>query len=88
MTASTVYKIAPQALWTAAESAGRFDGAQVRIGLVDWENGDHDVLYAGTIGTITEEEGRFAGSVDLVAVAATRANREASQPCHSCGARL
>jgi len=45
-------------------AAGRFDGAQIRIGVVDWESGDHEVLYAGTVGAITEEDGAF--SVDLV----------------------
>ncbi|SFF73997.1 phage conserved hypothetical protein BR0599 [Novosphingobium sp. CF614] len=45
-------------------AAGRFDRAQVRIGLVDWESGEREVLYAGTIGTVSEEDGRF--SADLV----------------------
>lgn len=42
---------------------GRFDGAQVRIGIVDWETLEHDVLYAGSIGTVSEEDGSF--SADL-----------------------
>lgn len=45
-------------------AAGRFDGAQVRIGLVDWDSLEREVLYAGTIGAITEEDGAF--SADLV----------------------
>ncbi|MCT2399197.1 DUF2163 domain-containing protein [Novosphingobium mangrovi (ex Huang et al. 2023)] len=45
-------------------AAGRFDGAQVRIGLVDWDTLQSHVLYAGTIGTVAEEDGRF--SADLV----------------------
>jgi uncharacterized phage protein (TIGR02218 family) len=44
-------------------AAGRFDGAQVRIGLVDWESGESDVLYAGTIGTVTEEDGAFSAEL-------------------------
>tara|TARA_R110002167_G_scaffold180490_3_gene380729 strand:+ start:2546 stop:3370 length:825 start_codon:yes stop_codon:yes gene_type:complete len=45
-------------------AAGRFDGAQVRIGVVDWETLEREVLYAGTIGTISQEDGAF--SADLV----------------------
>ncbi|KHK92372.1 DUF2163 domain-containing protein [Novosphingobium malaysiense] len=45
-------------------AAGRFDGAQVRIGVVDWETRDREVLYAGIIGAIREEDGGF--SADLV----------------------
>lgn len=44
-------------------AAGRFDGAQVRIGLVDWESGEREVLYAGTIGTVTEEDGAFTAEL-------------------------
>jgi uncharacterized phage protein (TIGR02218 family) len=44
-------------------AAGRFDGAQVRIGLVDWETGEREMLYAGTIGTITEEDGAFSAEL-------------------------
>ncbi|MFC3213573.1 DUF2163 domain-containing protein [Novosphingobium panipatense] len=44
--------------------AGRFDGAQVRIGLVDWESLERLTLYEGTLGTITQEDGLF--SADLV----------------------
>lgn len=43
---------------------GRFDSAQVRIGLIDWETSEREVLYAGTIGTVSEEDGAF--SADLV----------------------
>jgi len=38
---------------------GRFDGAQVRIGLVDWESGDREILYHGSIGSLIEEAGGF-----------------------------
>ncbi|MFC0203506.1 DUF2163 domain-containing protein [Novosphingobium soli] len=43
--------------------AGRFDGAQVRIGVVDWESGERDILYAGTIGAIAEEDGAFSAEL-------------------------
>ncbi len=44
-------------------AAGRFDGAAIRIGLVDWETGEALVLYAGTIGSISEEDGRFSAEL-------------------------
>lgn len=42
---------------------GLFDGAGVRIGVVDWETGEHEVLYRGTIGSVSEEEGRFTAEL-------------------------
>lgn len=44
-------------------AAGRFDGAKVRIGLVDWEALETHVLYRGTIGTVGEEAGKFSASL-------------------------
>ncbi|MCW1383218.1 DUF2163 domain-containing protein [Novosphingobium sp. KCTC 2891] len=44
-------------------SAGRFDGAAVAMGLVDWENGERVTLYQGTIGTVGMEGSGF--SADL-----------------------
>lgn len=44
-------------------AAGRYDGAQVRIGVVDWETGTREVLYAGSIGAVSQEDGSF--SADL-----------------------
>jgi uncharacterized phage protein (TIGR02218 family) len=44
-------------------AAGRFDGARVRIGLVDWESGERKTLYRGTIGAITEEEAGFTAEL-------------------------
>lgn len=38
---------------------GRFDGARVLIGLVDWESLDSHVLYRGSVGSVSEEAGRF-----------------------------
>lgn len=51
------------ALSAADLAMGRFDGAQVRIGLVDWETLEHDVLYAGSLGEIVEEDGRFTAGL-------------------------
>jgi len=44
-------------------AAGRFDGAQVRIGLVDWQTLDVHVLYNGSIGTVSEEAGKFTAAL-------------------------
>ena len=38
---------------------GRFDGARVLIGLVDWENLERHVLYRGAMASVSEEAGRF-----------------------------
>ena len=42
---------------------GRFDGAQVRIGIIDWETNERQILYRGAIGAITEEAGRFTAEL-------------------------
>jgi uncharacterized phage protein (TIGR02218 family) len=44
-------------------AAGRFDGAGVEIGVVDWENLDRAVLYRGEIGDVTQEAGSFAAEL-------------------------
>lgn len=38
---------------------GRYDGALLEAGVVDWENGDHTAIYSGAIGSITQEGARF-----------------------------
>jgi len=49
---------------TATDLAeGRFDGAQIRIGLVDWETGEREILYRGSIGSVVEEDGRFSAEL-------------------------
>lgn len=42
---------------------GRFDGAGVRIGLIDWETGELLPLYTGTLGTISAEDGSFSAAL-------------------------
>lgn len=44
-------------------AAGRFDGAAVAIGVVDWETRDRAVLYRGEIGAVFEEAGRFSAEL-------------------------
>ncbi len=45
-------------------AAGRFDGARVLIGLVDWESRERHVIYRGTIGTVSEEAGSFTAALE------------------------
>jgi uncharacterized phage protein (TIGR02218 family) len=42
---------------------GRFDGAAVVIGLVDWESLEHHAFYRGTIGDVSDEAGRFTAAL-------------------------
>lgn len=39
--------------------AGRYDGARVTIGLVDWETLEHVSLFAGEIGAVSDHAGKF-----------------------------
>lgn len=43
---------------------GRFDGARVLIGLVDWESLERHLVYRGTIGLVSEEAGRFTAALE------------------------
>lgn len=52
-----------EAIAAADLAAGRFDGARVRIGVVDWETCENAVLYAGTLGTISQEDDRFSAEL-------------------------
>lgn len=42
---------------------GRFDGAHVEMGVVDWETLDRASLYVGEIGSISEEAGSFGAEL-------------------------
>ncbi|MBS0481883.1 MAG: DUF2163 domain-containing protein [Proteobacteria bacterium] len=42
---------------------GRYDGAAVLIGVVDWETLERAVLYRGSIGTVTEQAGAFTAAL-------------------------
>ncbi len=44
-------------------AVGRFDGARVMIGLVDWETLERSILYRGSIGTVSEEAGSFTAAL-------------------------
>ncbi|MBO0749640.1 MAG: DUF2163 domain-containing protein [Porphyrobacter sp.] len=44
-------------------AAGLFDGAQVQLGLADWETGELAVLYRGEIGALSEEATGFSAEL-------------------------
>ena len=44
-------------------AAGRFDGARVEVGAVDWETREHAVLYNGTVGGVAREDGGFTAEL-------------------------
>jgi uncharacterized phage protein (TIGR02218 family) len=44
-------------------AAGRFDGARVEVGAVDWESREHAVLYNGTVGSVAQEDGGFTAEL-------------------------
>lgn len=41
-------------------AAGRFDGAQIEMGVVDWQNLEAESLYTGSIDSVTQDAGGFA----------------------------
>lgn len=44
-------------------AAGCYDGARVRIGLVDWDTLERETIWAGTLGAVTEEDGGFTAEL-------------------------
>ena len=44
-------------------AAGRFDGAAIAMGLVDWETLEKHTLYAGAIGSVSHENGGFSAEL-------------------------
>jgi uncharacterized phage protein (TIGR02218 family) len=63
---------------------GRFDGARVLIGVVDWESLERHVIYRGSIGTVSEEAGTF--TADLVSRKAELARDPVPRTSPSCRA--
>lgn len=51
------------AITEADLARGRFDGARIRIGLVDWETLERAVLYTGALGAVALEDGRFTAEL-------------------------
>lgn len=44
-------------------AAGRYDGAAVRIGVVDWQTLEHATLYRGALSTVSTEAGQFSAAL-------------------------
>lgn len=44
-------------------AAGRFDGARIEIGAVDWQTLERATLYRGQVGAIGEEGGKFTAEL-------------------------
>lgn len=55
--------LAHDAISSADLASGRYDGARVQLGVIDWETGDFAVLYRGEIGAISEEGAGFAAEL-------------------------
>jgi len=51
--------LAHDAISSADLRGGRYDGAAIAIGIVDWETFEQVTLFHGEIGAIGEESGRF-----------------------------
>ena len=51
------------AIRAADLAEGRFDGAAVRVGLVDWESRESEVLFAGTIGSVGQQGESFTAEL-------------------------
>ncbi len=43
--------------------AGRYDGAVVVVGLVDWQTLEHCAVYSGTIGAVSEDGASFSAEL-------------------------
>lgn len=55
--------LAHDAIAAADLAAGRFDGARIRLGILDWETGENAVLYCGEIGAIAEDAAHFSAEM-------------------------
>ena len=47
-------------------AAGRFDGASVSMGLIDWQNFEQATLYSGTIGAVGHEGAGFSAELQSI----------------------
>lgn len=80
--------LAHDAIGPADLAAGRYDGAAVQLGILDWETGDTAVLYRGEIGTISEQGAQFSAElVSAKALLAIDAIPRTSPTCRAefCG---
>lgn len=55
--------LAHDSISTEDLAVGRFDGAKVQIGAVDWQQLDRVVLYNGSLGGISQDGGTFSAEL-------------------------
>ncbi|OCC24240.1 hypothetical protein MB02_06400 [Croceicoccus estronivorus] len=55
--------LAHDAIAADALAEGRFDGAGVAIGVVDWESCENAILYRGAIGAVDQEANAFSAEL-------------------------
>ncbi len=60
------------AIGEADLAAGRFDGARVSMGLVDWETLEAQTLFSGTIGSVGREGEAFSAELQSIKQALAR----------------
>lgn len=63
-TAEVAGALAHDAISEADLASGRFDGAHVTVGLVDWETLETETLFAGSIGAIGREGNAFSAELE------------------------
>lgn len=56
--------LAHDAIGEADLASGRFDGARVAMGLVDWESLESETLFTGTIGSVGREGEQFSAELE------------------------
>lgn len=71
-TAEVSGALAHDAIGEADLVAGRFDGASVTMGLVDWETLESEALFAGTIGSVGREGEQFSADLQSIKQALDR----------------
>lgn len=52
-----------ESITSADLATGRFDDAHVLVGIVDWVSWESQVLYRGTIGSVSQEAGKFVAEL-------------------------
>lgn len=75
-----------RAITSADLAAGRYDGARVEMGLVDWETLEGRILYAGSIGSVSQDGPTYAA--DLDSVKTVLAGHRIPQTSPTCRARF
>lgn len=78
--------ISHEAISEADLQAGRFDGASVVVGVVDWQDLEHQPLYRGTIGAVSQEMAGFVAALESGKAALARDPIPRTSP--TCRARF